>query len=57
MHYDGSVAYLRESGLSLRYALMAVASHHFLHAGEIMTLRSLLGNPAGDYPNWGQDLV
>ena len=57
VHYDGSVAYLRESGLTLRYALMAVAAHHFLHAGEVITLRSLLGNPAGDCPNWGQNLV
>jgi hypothetical protein len=55
--YEGSIAFLRAGGLSLRYALLAIAAHHFLHAGEIVTLRSLLGNPAGDYPQWGQSLL
>ena len=53
--YDGNVRYLRETGLTLRHALMAIAAHHFLHAGEIATLRSLRGHviPEGGI-DWGR---
>jgi hypothetical protein len=55
--YDGSVSHLRQSGITLRYALMAVAAHYFLHSGEVRALRSLTGHPVPDYPDWGRDLV
>src|SRR5439155_17396772 len=37
--YDGAIDYLHPIGLSLRYALMRVAAHHFVHVGEIVTIR------------------
>ena len=55
--YDGSVSYLRSAGLSLRYALMRIAAHHFLHAGEIVTVRARLGHVAEELPEWGRSLV
>jgi hypothetical protein len=55
--YDGSIEYLRPIGLSLRYALMRIAAHHFVHVGEIVTIRSRLGHTVGDFPDWGRDLV
>ncbi|MEX0786061.1 MAG: DinB family protein [Dehalococcoidia bacterium] len=54
--YDGSIAYLRPVGLSLRYALMRIAAHHFVHVGEIVTIRSHLGHMV-DFPEWGRTLV
>ena len=57
--YDGGVAHLRTTGLSLRHALMAIAAHHFLHVGEIETLRSLRGLRRHDTSRgeWGRDFV
>lgn len=55
--YDGPVEYLREPGLTLGYALMAVAAHHFQHAGEILTLRSRMGPSVPDEAGWGRMLV
>lgn len=55
--YDGSIEVLRPRGLSLRYALMRIAAHNFVHVGEIATIRSNRGHPAGDFPDWGSDLV
>lgn len=55
--YDGSIAELRPVGLSLRYALMRISAHHFVHVGEIVTIRSQLGHVVGDFPDWGHDLV
>ena len=55
--YDGPVEYLRQPGLTLGYALMAVASHHFQHAGEILTLRSRMGPSVPDEAGWGRGLV
>ncbi len=55
--YDGSIDYLRPVGLSLRYALMRIAAHHFVHVGEIVTIRSRLGHRIEDFPGWGQALV
>jgi hypothetical protein len=48
--YDGSLPYLHESGLSLRYALLRICAHHYFHIGEIATKRSALGQRVGDYP-------
>ena len=57
--YDGAIPFLRTTGLSLRHALASVAAHHWMHAGEIETLRSLRGHPR---PNagrgdWGRDFL
>ncbi len=48
--YDGSLSRLRESDLSLRYALLRICAHHYYHIGEIATKRSALGQRVGDYP-------
>jgi hypothetical protein len=55
--YDGSIAYLRPVGLSLRYAVTRIAAHHFVHVGEILTVRAHLGQPAADDPEWGKALL
>lgn len=48
--YTGSIAALRETGFSPRYALMRIAAHHYLHIGEIAMTRAALGHDVGDYP-------
>jgi hypothetical protein len=57
--YDGAVPYLRTVGLSLRHALAAIAAHHWTHAGEIETLRSLRGHERQAAPRgeWGRDFA
>ena len=55
--YDGSIKFLRPVGLSLRYAVMRIAAHHFVHVGEVVTIRSRLGHAIEDFPEWGQALV
>ena len=55
--YTGSIAFLRPIGLPLGYALMRIAAHHFMHAGEIETIRSRLGHKVDDFPDWGRALV
>ena len=55
--YDGGIEYLRPGGLRLGYALVRTAAHHFLHAGEILTIRSLLGHELEDSWVWGQELL
>lgn len=55
--YDGSISFLRPIGLSLRYALMRIMAHHFMHAGEIVTVRSRLGHVLDEGPDWGQALA
>ena len=55
--YDGSISFLRPIGLSLGYALMRIAAHHFMHAGEIVTVRSRLGHVLDEGPDWGQALA
>jgi hypothetical protein len=59
VRYDGAVAFLRATGLSLRYALISIAAHHFAHVGEIETLRSLRGYPRPEGPGggWGRDFA
>jgi hypothetical protein len=54
--YDGSIVYLRETGLTLRYALLRIAAHHFEHVGEILTIRSRWGDVI-DFPDWGSIFV
>ncbi len=55
--YDGSIEFLRPAGLSLRYAVMRIAAHHFVHVGEVVTIRSRLGHAMDDNPEWGKALV
>ena len=55
--YDGSIKYLRPVGLSLRYAIMRIAAHHFVHVGEIVTIRSGKDHVMEDFPEWGRTLV
>ena len=55
--YDGSIPFLRSVGLSLGYALMRIAAHHFMHAGEIITIRSHLGHVLSEGPDWGRRLT
>ena len=57
--YDGSIQFLRETGLRLSYALMRIAAHHFIHAGEIVTIRSRLGHDTDSLsrPDWGRPLA
>ncbi len=55
--YTGSIPLLRSVGLSLRYALMRIISHHYIHMGEIVTIRSRLGHVDDTGPNWGRALM
>ena len=55
--YDGSIEFLRETGLPLRYALMRIAAHHYIHMGEIINIRSRLGHVIEEFPDWGRALV
>lgn len=48
--YTGSLAALRETGMSVRYALIRIALHHYFHIGEIAAARTSLGHQVGDYP-------
>ena len=50
--YAGSVRGVREHGrLPLRYALLRIVAHHYLHIGEIELKRRQLGRPTdGDFP-------
>lgn len=55
--YDGSIEFLRPVGLSLHYAVMRIAAHHFIHAGEIVTFRSRLGHVFEESKEWGRHLI
>ena len=57
--YAGSIELLRETGLRLSYALMRIAAHHFIHGGEIVTIRSRLGHDTDSLEggDWGRPLV
>lgn len=55
--YDGSIQFLRPVGLRLSYAVMRISAHHFLHAGEVVTIRSRLGHTVDEGPEWGKALV
>ena len=43
----------------LSYALMRIAAHHLIHAGEIVTVRSCLGHDTDKLgrPDWGRPLA
>ena len=55
--YDGSIPFLRSIGLPLRYALMRTIAHHYIHIGEITTIRSRLGHMIDAGPDWGRALA
>ena len=57
--YDGSIGLLRDTGLRLGYALMRITAHHYIHVGEIVTVRSRLGHATGEteLPDWGRALI
>jgi hypothetical protein len=55
--YDGSIRFLRPSGLRLSYALMRIAAHHLMHAGEVESIRVRLGHPAAEGQDWGRALA
>jgi hypothetical protein len=57
--YDGAIVSLRATGLTLRYALISIAAHHWMHAGEIGTLRALRGHTAAPESGrgWGRDFL
>lgn len=57
--YQGSIQFLRGTGLRLSYALMRIAAHHFIHTGEIITIRSRLGHDTDRLarPDWGRPLA
>lgn len=48
--YRGSLTKLRETGMSVRYALIRIALHHYFHIGEIAAARTAIGHKVGDYP-------
>ena len=48
--YDGSLRHLRDTGITLRYALFRAIAHHYFHIGEIASKRDRLGHSVGDYP-------
>jgi hypothetical protein len=55
--YNGSIEHLRAAGLTLRYALLRIAAHHYEHAGEIGAIRARLGHKVADLKDWGRTLV
>ena len=55
--YEGSIEFLRPIGLRLGYAVMRIAAHHLMHAGEILTLRSSMGHALLERPDWGRSLA
>ena len=48
--YDGSLAILRQHGLSVRYAILRASAHHYLHLGEIAAKRDRWGDRVADDP-------
>jgi hypothetical protein len=48
--YDGSFESLRDTGITLRYALSRAITHHYFHIGDIASKRDRLGHSVGDYP-------
>ena len=36
---------------------MRIAAHHFMHAGEILTVRSAMGHTLVERPDWGRPLL
>ena len=48
--YQGALLPLRETGITVRYALTRIAMHHYFHIGEIAAVRASLGHQIGDFP-------
>ena len=48
--YQGSLRELRDTGISARYALIRITTHHYFHIGEIAAVRASLGHQIGDFP-------
>ena len=55
--YAGSIEFLRPTGLRLGYAVTRIAAHHFMHLGEVVTVRSRMGHTVQERPDWGRALV
>ena len=55
--YDGSIQWLRDNGLSLRYTLYRACTHHYFHIGEIASKRDRLGHDVGDYPGMLEESI
>ena len=56
--YDGSIAFLRSTGLTLWYAVARIAAHHLMHMGEIEALRTRMGRPVVDNGGaWGRGML
>lgn len=55
--YDGSIKFLRPTGLRLSYAIARIAAHHLMHAGEIATVRTRLGYAEPSGQDWGRSLA
>lgn len=51
--YDGFYSPARQTGLSLRFAILLQTSHHHFHIGEIAAKRNRLGHRVGDFPDSG----
>lgn len=51
--YDGSYLAARETGLSIRFALLLQTTHHHYHIGEILAKRNRLGHRVGEFPQIG----
>lgn len=51
--YDGSYVPARQTGLSLRFAILLHVTPHHYHLGEIMAKRERLGHRVGDFPGAG----
>ncbi len=48
--YTGSLTVLQDRDLTLRYALLRIAAHHYFHVGDVAARRTGLGQEVGDYP-------
>jgi hypothetical protein len=48
--YTGTMRQLQGREVSLRYALVRIALHHYFHIGEIASARTSVGHQVGDYP-------
>ena len=55
--YSGSIEFLRPTGLRLGYAVTRIAAHHFMHLGEVVTVRSRMGHTVEERPDWGRALI
>lgn len=55
--YIGSIEHLRESEITLLYAILRMSAHHYFHIGEISTKRDRLGHSVGDYPGTLHQLI